>query len=751
MNFVEQVDKQKLKLILDNETNLYNVIEYDTPEELKQKLCILKTYYKKLDKNGRINVEYKQIDDYGRFNAVKSQSLQNIMKQIRGTIAEDLYYDIDMVNAHPTIICNMFDTPFLEEYVEDRDDIIRDIIDLNENLKFNQVKTIILKILYGGKCNIIKTKWLKSYIKEMKLLLKDIKTKYPKIYKKVKKQNKDDYNLDGKTLAKVIQNVENDYLQIMIDYFKKHKIITKNAVMCFDGIMIQKKRVEEDDLPKHLKTIEEKFENQGIPLKLKLKPFETLNLEALCNSVSDDEDSDIEEELPLMDYNSDNGYYWIDFCNELNEKGKDTGFTKEDLIQYVKRNLNRVMIFVIETKSCIIKLSKDEMFNWDKHLPDNWFIYWIPGEGDLPPEEKSINLRMLFKIKGIDNFLKSYNRIAFKPNQKVCDRDFNTWTGFKAEKIDEVDMKIIEPILHHIKEVISAGDDDTYKYIMSWIKHILTKPEIKSKVAVILYSKEQQVGKGLFLNFIMDYVIGRKYSLYMNGLDKLTSRFNGHLMNKLFINVDELSSLDKNSYHGVFDTLKSRITEPNILIEKKGIEGFEFNDYMNIICCTNNNFTLRVEEDDNRIFITQCSPKYKGDRKYFDNLNKTLNQNTANHFYSYMCEFDGVDDIKDIPMTLLKREMIINCLSPPKRFLYRVKELQDEKTDDEYDEYNWKTIIKNEKLLSGSELYAYFKNWLNEENEKPMSNQRFGREIKDMIEKKRSNGAKYDLSTINLK
>ena len=217
------------------------------------------------------------------------------------------------------------------------------------------------------------------------------------------------------------------------------------------------------------------------------------------------------------------------------------------------------------------------------------------------------------------------------------------------------------------------------------------------------------------------------------------------------INCDELSKVDgsNHNYHATADILKSRATEPFIDIEVKGSKKFNYPDYMNLLLTTNNDFVLKIEQGDARYFITECSPVHKGDRNYFNKLGTSLTQESADHFFSYVSYFDGVDDIRDdIPMTNLKKSMMINSLSSPKQFLYRVKEVLDLKEVDEDDESWIVDLWNDEKLLKAHSLYCYYSRFCSAENEKVFSLTKFGREIGSMIEKKRSNGILYDLNTI---
>ena len=64
-------------------------------------------YRKKINGNGYVKVNYKHkkgVLNVGRYFAEGALSLQSFKKQIRHTLARDYYVDVDMVNAHPTIL-----------------------------------------------------------------------------------------------------------------------------------------------------------------------------------------------------------------------------------------------------------------------------------------------------------------------------------------------------------------------------------------------------------------------------------------------------------------------------------------------------------------------------------------------------------------------------------------------------------------------------------------------------------------------
>ena len=72
----------------------------------------------------------------------------------------------------------------------------------------------------------------------------------------------------------------------------------------------------------------------------------------------------------------------------------------------------------------------------------------------------------------IDNPLKFplYNRLVFKPNNHdIKKNELNTWGGFFAQEVNEINMPLIQPILDHFLNVWASGNETNYKYIMSWL------------------------------------------------------------------------------------------------------------------------------------------------------------------------------------------------------------------------------------------------------------------------------------------
>ena len=165
IEYLEIVDKRKADYIIENYELLKDNFRASSEERLKfmdiDPLTLFKKYISKskkvkgLNNSNQILVKYKQNNDIGRYWAVGSLSLQNIPREIRHTISNEYYYDIDIKNCHPSLICqyaekNELECSNIKYYIENREQIFNDYTN-KFNVSKEDVKKAFLSILNGGK------------------------------------------------------------------------------------------------------------------------------------------------------------------------------------------------------------------------------------------------------------------------------------------------------------------------------------------------------------------------------------------------------------------------------------------------------------------------------------------------------------------------------------------------------------------------------------------------------------------------
>ena len=242
----------------------------------------------------------------------------------------------------------------------------------------------------------------------------------------------------------------------------------------------------------------------------------------------------------------------------------------------------------------------------------------------------------------------------------------NLFKGFKATKLDTFDETLIEPILYHIKSVLSDGIQEHHSFLINWLAHIVQKPHIKTCSAIVNFGS-QGTGKNLFYEWFGDQIIGKSHYVYISDIEDLTGQFTSLYAEKIFAIADEVSfSGDiKRS-----NKLKSLITQPTQKLERKGCDAQIINNYLNIVYLSNSDKSVRVESTDRRHFIKRVSDIHRGDLEYFEKLSNSLNETCANHFYTYLMQLD-IRDFKPqkVPDTIEKQEMKIHAMSPEDLFV----------------------------------------------------------------------------------
>jgi hypothetical protein len=399
----------------------------------------------------------------------------------------------------------------------------------------------------------------------------------------------------------------------------------------------------------------------------------------------------------------DRGLYFQDFVNKWNgQQLIDSEEFIKDLRSVVGFYNNGNRIIYIFKNSDGIEMAKDR-----KALQH----YYIRDKNNK-------------KIR-FDNFLMNYgyhkiqfNRIIFRPNYYE-EKTFNMFPGFKSEKINNFNKKLIGNILNHIKIVLANNNNDNYYYILNWLSKLVKEPEIKNGVVLVFIGK-QGCGKSIFGRFLREMIIGISISAEVADLTKVTGRFNTILQNKLLITLDEVSNVEKN-YHRTFDILKNLITEDKRIIEKKGIDPISVDDYCNYIMFSNNYFPVRIEGGDRRYCVLECGDKYIKNKTYFDNLRDDFeNKNIANHFYTFLLSRDIAKvNLEKMPFSKLKLELLERSLP---KIIWFIKDI----------------LVDKEILISKNDLWEKYSNYCIFNNiKRNKSKNSFFKDIKKYIEEKR--------------
>jgi hypothetical protein len=288
-------------------------------------------------------------------------------------------------------------------------------------------------------------------------------------------------------------------------------------------------------------------------------------------------------------------------------------------------------------------------------------------------------IRLSQLIFDISSKVNVYDNISFYPyGSNSIDTTpkniFNIFTGFlhKYEPEFVYDESIVNTFLKMYKEILCNGVEKSCNFEINKLAHILQYPEIKTG-AVSIFKAGQGVGKSFLLMFLMNYVFGKHLSITIYNHEQLISRFNSHLMGKLFCILEEGVDLGNTKDISMF---KGLVRCPTINIEYKGINVSDCMDCcMNFFIATNNDYNRLLGESDERTAnFNICSEKYKRDTKYFSDKNKILyNFEAGKHIFHYLINKDiSKFDIYTVPETDEKLNKKINASPSIIRYLYKL-------------------------------------------------------------------------------
>ena len=299
-NFNEVFDVKKAQYIIEHYDEIKDKFRDESEQRLKNinidPLTLFKKYVSKSKKGSikgtkKVNVSYKQNNNIGRYFACGSLSLQSLPREIRHTITNDYYYDIDISNCHPVLLCQYAKSKnlkckYIQSYIDNRDTLFEEICKEYKCSK-DKVKNGFLCILNGAKSFLkmnddVMPKFVKKYKKEV-ILIQQYIFENELEYKKLglanakKKQEQNNYNSSnelGSTMNIMLCDIENRILQCMVNYLNEKELVKSYITLVFDGFMIPKEKLKDIDVNDLLIELEQEvLKELNYNIKLVVKPM----------------------------------------------------------------------------------------------------------------------------------------------------------------------------------------------------------------------------------------------------------------------------------------------------------------------------------------------------------------------------------------------------------------------------------------------------------------------------------------------
>ncbi len=238
---------------------------------------------------------------------------------------------------------------------------------------------------------------------------------------------------------------------------------------------------------------------------------------------------------------------------------------------------------------------------------------------------------------------------------------FNLWRGFAIPPVPGDCSQIIS----FIRDVVAAGDERVFEYLLNWIALIFQRPEEPAKVAVVLRGAKG-TGKSTLGHFIRK-IVGQ-HAVFVSHHTQLTGRFNYHRLGCIFLHADEALYPNDRQHEPV---LKALITEPVVSIEAKGRDVITAKNMVHLLMTTNDSHAVPASNDERRYLVACISNVRRNDRPYFKALWEHAEAGGLAAFHDYLLHRDLTSfDVFAVPVTQELTDQKIHSLRGPERWLY---------------------------------------------------------------------------------
>lgn len=633
MEFIERLPIERLHYLLTmsfKEYKTYDKSSAKNDEERRKNYDKMRHFCENFIKaNGEIKRLYK-FTGQNNWNEDGSGSgrlfsngngVQGLPKKIRGFVLDGFTTDIDMANAHPTILrylCRLHSIPHkeLDLYIEKRDDILAEFPNRDTG------KTLFLKALNDDKLNKKeKNDNFKRYDKEMKEIQKILTklTCYENIVADVPSNRL--YNWYGSAINRIMCHFENRILQIIISELNKCQI--EILAPMFDGCMMYGVHYDNTELLHNL----ENAINEEFPL-LDMK----LSYKQHCCDIVMPTDFEIPKDKP---------------------KEEDLNTFSKMVTEFEKSHckISNKSIFIKETENDTIVLSKQSIKTSYEHL-----VYdKLNKDGDVT-QENFINSWLINNPTQ-----RCFEDIGVYPDGLECPKTiFNMWRKFPMEFVTKYETKELEKqvILDHIK-ILCGNNEEVFDYFIKWIAQMIQYPAVKT-ICPTLISKEG-AGKGTLMKLFGAMLGSAKVYETTSPSRDVWGDFNGRMCNTFLINLNELSKRETSECEG---KIKGLITDPKLTINNKGVNQYDIQSFHRFIITTNNGEPINTSHDDRRNLIIRSSDEKIGDKEYFNNLHAILQDtNVVKTCYEYFKSIPDMDKFGTLKMPQTEHQSNLKQLS----------------------------------------------------------------------------------------
>jgi hypothetical protein len=202
------------------------------------------------------------------------------------------------------------------------------------------------------------------------------------------------------------------------------------------------------------------------------------------------------------------------------------------------------------------------------------------------------------------------NGLVLAPDDNCPIGAYNTWAGFNVAPIEGP----CDLFLRHIKEIICAGNNDHYEWLIDWCADLFQDPANPKGCCVVMRGAEGS-GKGTFANTIGE-MFGPHYRHLIDD-SHLLSNFNAHMIDALFVFADEITWGGNKKTAG---KLKGMVTERHLVGERKGIDAVGYRNMIHMAIASNSEWVIPAGSNSRRWFMLDVVDDRTHSAEYFKDI-----------------------------------------------------------------------------------------------------------------------------------
>lgn len=542
---------------------------------------------------------------YGRIYGSKA-SLEFMKREVRATLCGELYYDLDMVNAQPTLLIQYAERtwseplPFLADYVANRDEKLATLDECRDT-----AKEMVIKVLFGGRPAEGSPAWLECLHKEIRGFTAKViaSNKHAELWV-ASQQAKSSY---GAFMSQLLQTEERRCMLAMRDH-----LISAGwsvDVLVYDGLMIRKRtdaRITEDLLIEMAHTVKEAT---GYTITIVEKPMTGFDVPAPPT-----ESKNIAEGITLEAY------------QEMKERFEVNHFYFEPT--------DRICKFTPATGK-LLQMGKE-------HAMTATCAEWSFQTGAT-----EVNTTAFLPLWLKDPKRRVITSIDMKPSDDP--KVFSTFNGFPFSTYEApADAASRVAIFNTLLDELAPAPE-MRAILVEWMAHLIQKPFENSMTCVVLAG-----GKGCGKDTLGDLLLallGDKYTQNYNSTNQFWDKHDEGRMGKLFVKLEEAVGVANRQNEAEF---KSRITSCSMMVNPKGVAPITTPNYARYMLTTNDMTPVKLDAQERRFVVIECGRSKIGDMAFWTTVRKTL---FCPEGYRAVGDWLAAQSVGEFPRVLPRSEM----------------------------------------------------------------------------------------------